>query len=185
MGRARGGPSAGGGGLAPNPEVARIRQRLARMAPQSKALQLALARYRDDAGNFDLGRWEEAFTSNDPQTINQVVEVTGGFEGLVNHLVEMLRSGATLAGLTLAQGRQSPTPDVISAAKEDGCFTDNQADVLNRLNRSRNRLQHNSPGVPADEVHERVELLLKTMPRLLGSYIRWMKGHGVHLLPRK
>lgn len=82
MGRASGEPpSPGGGGPPPNPDVARIRQRLARMAPQTKALQLALARYHDDAGSFDLGLWEEAFTSDDPQTINHVVEVTGGYEG--------------------------------------------------------------------------------------------------------
>lgn len=187
MGRASGEPpSPGGGGPPPNPDVARIRQRLARMAPQTKALQLALARYHDDAGSFDLGLWEEAFTSDDPQTINHVVEVTGGYEGLVNHMVEMLRSGAALAGLRIAQRRQGlPVPDLLAAARDDGCFTDGQADVLIGLNRTRNRLQHNSPGVPADEVHERVELLLKTIPRLLRSYVIWMSRHGIQLLPQE
>ena len=67
---------------------------------------------------LDLGLWEEAFTSNDPQTINHVVEVTGGYEGLVNHMVEMLRSGAALAGLRIAQRRQGlPVPDLIAAAR--------------------------------------------------------------------
>jgi hypothetical protein len=30
-----------------------------------------------------------------------------------------------------------------------------------------------------------VELLLKTMPRLLRSYVIWMNGHGIPLLPPK
>jgi len=176
MARAEPGPSR-------DPEVARIRQRLARMAPQSKALQVACARYDDGAAKFDLELWEAAFTSADPRTINHVLEVTGGYVGLVNHLVEMVRSGAALAGLALAQGRARPSaPDLIAAVRDDGCFTDNQADVLIRLNGTRNRLQHASPGVPADEVHERVRLLLQTLPRLLGSYLRWMEDRGVRLL---
>lgn len=185
MGRAGGGPSAAAG-PPQDPGVARIRQRLARMSPQTKALRLALARYRDDTGNLDLGLWEDAFTSNDPQTINQVMKVTGGYEGLVNHLMEMLHAGAALVGLPVVQQGQRPSaPDLIEAASKDGCFTDNQATVLNKLNRTRNRLQHNSPGVPADEVHERVELLLRTLPRLLGSYVTWMESHGVQLVPTK
>jgi hypothetical protein len=100
-------------------------------------------------------------------------------------MVEMLRDGAALVGLRVAQPGQNPSaPELIAAMKEDRCFTANQADVLDRLNRERHRLQHNSPGIPADEVIERVALMLKTMPRLLGSYIRWMDGHGIQVLPQ-
>lgn len=180
MGRDRRGPSPGGSGRSPSADVARIRQRLARMAPQNKALRLALSRYRDDAGSFDAELWSGAFTSDRPQTINEVLEVTGGYEGLVNHLMEMLQAGASLVGLAVTRQRHKPSgPELIAAATNEGCFTENQAKALNNLN----RLQHSSPGVPADEVHERIELLLKAMPRLLSSYVRWMEGRGIRLLP--
>lgn len=181
---AGGGPTASGG-PPHDADVARIRQRLSRMAPQTMALRLALARYANDHGTFDLSRWEEAFTSDDPREINHVLEVTGGFEGLVNHVMEMLHTGATLVLPAAQRGRRTPAPDLIAAVTADGCFSANQADALTRLNRTRNRLQHNSPGVPADEVHHRVELLLKVMPRLLSSYVAWIQRHDVPLLPDK
>ena len=171
------------GGPRLDPEIARIRRRLVRMAPQTKALQLALARYRAASGQLDPQLWADAFASNEPQTINQVVEVVGGYVGLVNHMLEMLRSGTKLAGLLAVRDQPSASvPEVIEAARRDGCFTDTQANTLKQLNRTRNRLQHNSPGVPADEVHERVELLMRTMPRLLSSYLDWMARRGVPLV---
>lgn len=96
--------------------------------------------------------------------------------------MEMLHTGAGRVGLPAAHGgRRTPAPDLIAAVTADGCFSANQADALTRLN----RLQRNSPGVPADEVHQRLELLLKVMPRLLSSYVAWMQRHGVQLLPDK
>ncbi|MEJ7797860.1 MAG: hypothetical protein WKF42_05110 [Solirubrobacteraceae bacterium] len=178
-------PATAAGGTPEDADVARIRRRLARMSPQTKALRLALARYRDDGGEFDLGRWEAAFTATDPQVINEVLGVTGGYEGLVNHLMEMLHAGASLAGLPVARQRRPQAPMLIAAARTDGCFSEHQADVLTKLNRTRNRLQHNSPGVPADEVHQRLELLLKTLPGLLRSYVTWIEGHGLQLLPKQ
>jgi len=154
-------------------------------AAQRKALQLAIERYAGDDGRFNLELWTEPFNSGDPATINAVVEVTGGYQGLVNHLAEMLRTGAKLAGLDAAYRNRDPSgPELIAAARNAGCFSANQADVLTELYRTRNRLQHASPDIQADEVQDQVVLLLKTMPRLLDSYVKWMAGHGVELLPR-
>ncbi|MEO7556744.1 MAG: hypothetical protein ABIV94_09110 [Acidimicrobiales bacterium] len=156
------------------------------MAPQTKALQLALARYRDDAGRFDAQLWADAFASSEPRTINEVVEVVGGYVGLVNHILEMLRSGTKLAGLEGVHERPGVSiPEIIEAAREDGCFSEKQAETLKKLNRTRNRLQHNSPGVPADEVQERLELLMRTMPRLLSSYVDWMAERGFPLVAKR
>jgi hypothetical protein len=183
MGRAPGARSAGASRRAR--DESRIRQRLTRMSAQRKALQLAVARYADEEGNFDLNRWTEAFESSKPETINQVVEVIGGYQMLVNHLVEMLRTGTKLAGLEVARREYAPSgPELIAAVREDGSFTQNQAEVLTELYRTRNRLQHASPDIQADEVHEQVALLLRTVPRLLTSFVTWMSRHDVELLPR-
>jgi hypothetical protein len=66
----------------------------------------------------------------------------------------------------------------------DGGLTANQAEVLIRLNRTRNRLQHASFDVQADEMHADTELLLKTLKRLVTSYVKWLAGHGIQLLPK-
>jgi uncharacterized protein YutE (UPF0331/DUF86 family) len=157
--------------------VARIRQRLTRMAAQRRALQLAVARYADDEGQFDLTRWTEAFESANPATINQVVEVTGGYQMLVNHLIEALRTGATLAGMA---GRQSGR-ELIAAIRDDGGFSPGQAEVLVALYRTRNRLQHASPDIQADEIHDQVTALLRAFPRLVRSFVDWMARHDVGL----
>lgn len=181
MGRDRRGPSPGGSGRSPR-----------RRSPASgsgwrawlRRTRRSGSRFRDDASSFDAELWSGAFTSDRPQTINEVLEVTGGYEGLVNHLMEMLQAGASLVGLAVTRQRHKPSgPELIAAATNEGCFTENQAKALNNLNRTRNRLRHSSPGVLADEVHERTELLLKAMPRLLSSYVRWMEARGIRLLP--
>jgi hypothetical protein len=185
-GRARGGPAAGKGSTRRERDESRIRQRLTRLSAQRKALQLAVARYADEEGRFELARWTEAFDSPKPEIINQVVEVTGGYQMLVNHLVEMLRTGSKLAGLDVLRGEHAPSgPDLIAAVRDDGCFTQKQAEVLTELYRTRNRLQHASPDIQADEVHEQVTVLLRSVPRLLTGFVTWMSRHDVELLPER
>jgi hypothetical protein len=157
--------------------VARIRQRLTRMAPQRRALQLALAPYSDEEGRFDLARWTRAFESPEPETINEVVEVTGGYQILVNHLVEATRTGAMLAGVA---GRQSG-PELIAAIRDDGGLSPNQAEILIELYRTRNRLQHASPDIQADEVHDQVSVLLRSLPGFVRSFAAWMARYDVEL----
>jgi hypothetical protein len=156
------------------------------MTAQRRALQLAVARFADEEGNFELGRWTEAFESSEPATINHVIEVTGGYQILVNHLVEALRTGAELAGLEVGDRKRALSgPDLITAVRDDGGFTSHQAVALTELYRARNRLQHASPDIEADEVHEQVTLVLKTLPRLVRSFVTWMSRHEVDLLPTR
>jgi uncharacterized protein YutE (UPF0331/DUF86 family) len=108
------------------------------------------------------------------------------FERLIDHLNGMLTTGARLAQLPVTGGRETPSsPDVINAIRDDGGLTASQADVLARLNRTRNHLQRASLDVQADELHADIELLLKTLKRLVQSYVEWLERHDVQLLPRR
>lgn len=167
-------------------DEARIRGRFKRLGPQQRALILALRPFSDDQGRFDQRLWEEGFSSSYPETIYRVVGVTGTFEGLVNHLNGTFVAGARLAQLPITRGDEAPSAaSVVTAIKEDGGLTANQADVLIRLNRMRNRLQHASLDVQADELHHDIELLRKTLRRFVGSYVEWLADHGVQLLPQR
>jgi hypothetical protein len=162
------------------PEEARLIERFKRLAPQQKALLLALAPFSDDNGQFDRDQWEKAFNSREPEQIVAVTAVTGLYEGLVNHLVEMLHAAARLRGLDVATGEERPNgPGLFTAVGDDGGLTANQVDVLKRLYAMRNELQHASPGVEADEVYDDVVLLTKTLARFAKSYVEWLKQHGV------
>lgn len=186
MAPAEGRRTTGRDGTLPGEDLARIRARFKRLGPQQRALLVAIRPFSDEQGRFDRHMWEAAFVSDEPQTIHEVIGVTGMFERLVNHLNGMLLAGARLARLPAVQGTDAPSaPTVIHAVREDGGLTANQADVLVRLNRTRNSLQHASFDVQADELHADVELLLKTLKRLVRSYVEWLERHDIALLPKR
>lgn len=187
MSRPRGDSRAAGPGPARrrSPDEARVLARLKRLAPQQRALQLALEPFSDDALRFDLKQWERAFISDDPKDIYHVFGVTGAYQALVNHLVEMLHVGARLVGLKIVRTDEKVSaPRLIDAVKEDGGLTANQAEVLRRLYRTRNDLQHESLDAQADEVYDDIVLLQKTLARFAKSYVAWVESQGVQLLPQ-
>jgi hypothetical protein len=158
-------------------------ERFKRLAPQQAALKLALAPFCDDNGRFDRARWAEAFESQQPDNIRDVKAATGLYEGLVNHLVEMLHVAARLRGLDVVMRENRPSgPELFEATRDDGGLTANQVDVLKRLYGMRNELQHASPGVQASEVYADILLLTKTLGRFAKSYIEWLQRHGVSII---
>lgn len=163
----------------------RLVERFTRLAPQRDALKLALAPFSDENGNFDRARWATAFDSRDPASIRDVKAVTGLYEGLVNHLVEMLYIAARLRGLEVGTREQRPTgPELFAAVREDNGLTSHQATMLKRLYTTRNELQHASPGVSAEDVYDEIVLLSKTLARFANSYLQWLERNGLSLIDR-
>jgi hypothetical protein len=147
------------------------------MAPQRQALRKAIRQFGPD---FDAQRWAEAFMSPDPDDINLVHTVTGGYLALVNNTIEAIKAGAKLAGIKPAAGLPG-IPGLIEAIRVDGGFTGQQAETFTELCRTRNRLQHSSPDIQADEVHRQIGLLLGHLPRLVKSYLAWLEQRGIEL----
>lgn len=165
------------------PDEARLLERFKRLSPQVEALRLACTPFSGRGGQFDRLRWIEAFESGAPADIVAVKAVTGLYEGLVNHLVEMLHVAARLRGLEVARREQRPTgPELFAAVAADGGLSENQVEVIGRLYGIRNELQHASPGIEGGEVHDAVVLLTKTLGRFARSYLVWLKRNGIELL---
>lgn len=181
MTRSRGEGSAAdpghGGNDRPNAAVDRIAERLERLPAQRRALRKATRRFGE---TFNGAAWAKAFESPDPDDINRILAVTGGFQGLVNNTIEALKLGADLAGL-------EPTPrtrgasGLIEAIRADGGFSRQQAETFTELYHTRNGLQHASPDIEADEVHRQVRRLLRHLPRFVESYVAWLKRRGFAL----
>ncbi len=74
----------------------RVDERLERLAAQRKALRRAMESFGD---GFDASAWAKAYESPDPDDINSVFAVTGGYLALVNNTAEALRAGAKLVTL--------------------------------------------------------------------------------------
>jgi hypothetical protein len=97
------------------PDEARLVQRFRRLAPQQKALLLAMRAFSDENDNFDRALWRDAFFDQDPVTIMKVSAVTGLYDGLVNHLAEMLNVAARLRGLDIAQRETRPSSERLAS----------------------------------------------------------------------
>lgn len=130
--------------------------------------------------SFDVRLWTQAFDSPDPDDINRVFTVTGGYVALVNNTVEAIKVGAKLVGVQATPGMPG-APGILDAIRRDGGFTSQQAETFTELYRTRNRLQHSSTDVQANEVHRQVRLLLRHLPRLVESYLAWLEKHNVEL----
>jgi hypothetical protein len=165
------------------PDEARLIERFKRLAPQRDALKLALRPFTDDSGSFDRAAWARAFASPDPADIVAVTAVTGLYEGLVNHLVEMLHVAAHLRGLDAVREDKPSGPALFAAVREDGGLTASKEQVLTRLYATRNELQHASASVEAGQVFDNVVLLGKTLASFATSYVKWLEQHGIALLP--
>jgi len=159
------------------PALDRVGSRLERLSAQRKALRKAM---REFGHEFDAKAWSDAFVSPEPDDINRVFAVTGGYLALINNTVEAIKAGAKLAGTKPTMGLPGAS-GLIDAIRLDGGFSDRQAETFIELYRTRNRLQHSSPDIEADEVHRQVNLLLRHLPRLVKSYIAWLQKHGIEL----
>jgi hypothetical protein len=158
-------------------DLDRLGAKLERLSSQRRALRKAIEQFGE---NFDMKTWMQAFDSPDPDDINRVFTVTGGYLALVNNTAEAVKIGAKLAGLKSTQNTPG-LPGVIDAIRADGGFTDQQAQTFAELYRTRNRLQHSSPDIDADEVHSQVRLLLNHLPRLIKSYLAWLRQHEIQI----
>jgi hypothetical protein len=155
----------------------RIDSRLERLSAQRKALRKAMREFGSD---FDARTWSDAFVSPEPDDINRVFAVTGGYLALVNNTAEAVKTGAKLASLNLTAGIPG-LPGIVDAIRLDGGFSDRQAETFVELYRTRNRLQHSSPDIEADEVHRQVRALLRHLPRFIKSYLAWLQRHDIQL----
>jgi hypothetical protein len=158
-------------------ELDRIDAKLERLAAQRNALRRALKQFGED---FDATAWTESFNSSDPDDINCVFAVTGGYLAIVNNTAEAVRAGARLVGV-------KPTPrlpgisGILDGIRADGGLTSRQAETFGELYRTRNGLQHSSPAIEADEVHRQVRRLLRHLPGFVKSFLAWLAKHDVEL----
>jgi hypothetical protein len=155
----------------------RVSSKLERLSAQRNALRQATRQFGHD---FEVKIWSDAFASPESEDINRVFAVTGGYLALVNNTAEAVKIGSRLAGIKPTEGMLGIAGSIDAIRLDDG-FSEQQAETFIELYRTRNRLQHSSPDIEADEIHRQVLLLLRHLPRFVKSYVAWLQKRGIEL----
>jgi hypothetical protein len=149
-----------------------------RLPAQEAALRKALEVYGD---GFGRAAWNADFDSGDVDAINRVHPITGGFESIINNLVEATSAAAKLVGVPPASGQRSGMQNSLEALRKERCFNASQADFLNQAYTMTSLLRHASPTADADTLREQVQLLLQHNLGVVKALITWLQEHDVDI----
>jgi hypothetical protein len=155
--------------------LAQLSKRLERLPFEHKALQLSTAHFGDD---FDLDEWKRSYYSFNPEEMNRVRQVTGGFNEILNHCTEIARVSVTAAGL-LPADRRPHAPTDYKAFQKSGGITAQRCSILIELNRVRNELTHIYVEVEAETVHRSVKVIITQLPGFTKGVVKWLRNQGL------
>jgi hypothetical protein len=161
-------------------EQARLLHRIESLEAHRLGLDKAVEAFGE--GAIDPLKWEQAFHSSDPGDIVARNGLTGCYSAFVNGYIELIKSGAYLAGLT--PHKKYRTRDSIDLMRDSGGMTEDQAALLHSLFVLEGRVEHASPDIGADEIRDAVELLRKDAAALITNVVRWLSSGEVAVLPR-
>lgn len=160
-------------------EQARLARFFETINKHRKALDLAIE--ENFGGHLDPAEWRSAFESAEPHDANRTMVVTGDHSAVLNAYVEILKASAGSRLIGLVPHRRPHAEQVFEALVADGGLTKDQAALLNEIYVLEGRLEHASPDVDAEEVHNAVERLRKALPGLIESTRTWLRRHGIEL----
>lgn len=155
-----------------------IELRVERLPAQEEALRQALEPYGE---RFSVARWSADFESGDPDAINRVHPVTGGFESIVNNLVEAAGAACKLVGIPPVTGKRSGLQGSVEALRREGCFTATQASFLEQAYTTTSLLRHISPTVDGETLRHEIRQLLAHHRDIVRAFVTWLEKRGIQV----
>jgi hypothetical protein len=123
--------------------------------------------------DFDRAAFEHAWASGDPAELNRVNAVQGGFENVVNQLLEAAVELCRLEGWF--DGRDDSVLLALRCLKEHGVIVEATRKNVAGAKELRDGTQHAYPGVAATDFHAAVTLLVASDGEFLQDVARWMR----------
>ena len=123
--------------------------------------------------DFDLAAFEQAWASGDPAELNRVNAVQGGFENVVNQLLEAAVELCRLEGWL--EERDDSVLLALRRLKERGVIAEATRKKVAGAKELRDSTQHAYPGVAATDFHAAVTLLVSGDGEFLQDVARWMQ----------
>lgn len=128
--------------------------------------------------NFDLGALEQAWSSGDPVDLNKVNALQGGFENVLNQLLESALELCRLEGWFGGGGDESMLL-ALRRLKENGVIAETTRKNLADAKDLRDDTQHAYPDVAASTFHDAVALLMDSVDDYSQDVARWiMTNHS-------
>jgi hypothetical protein len=146
-----------------------IEQRLLTARKHRPALDLAMAAFPP---NFDMAAFEKAWSSQDAAEVNQANALQGGFENVLNQLLE-----AAVELTKLEQWDEGHDTTVLLALrrlKEHGVITEQTRRNLADAKELRDGTQHTYPDIAAPDFHDAVNLLTQSDSDFIQDVLHWM-----------
>ncbi|MGH3073438.1 MAG: hypothetical protein ACRDQC_00845 [Gaiellales bacterium] len=125
--------------------------------------------------DFGPTAFEQAWASGDPGELNRVNAVQGGFENVVNQLLEAAVELCRLEGWF--DGRGESVLLALRCLKEHGVIAEATRKNLAGAKELRDGTQHAYPGVAATDFHAAVTLLVASDGEFLRDVARWVRAN--------
>jgi hypothetical protein len=125
--------------------------------------------------DFDLAVFEQAWGSGDPAGLNRVNAVQGGFENVVNQLLEAAVELCRLEGWL--DGSDGPVLLALRRLKEHGVIAETTRRNIAGAKELRDGTQHAYPGVAATDFHAAVTTLVASDGDFLQDVARWLRAN--------
>ncbi|HXD69509.1 MAG TPA: hypothetical protein VN615_06580 [Gaiellales bacterium] len=147
-----------------------IEDRLLTARTHRAALDVAMTQFPPA---FSLDALEAAWNSRDAAKANQANALQGGFENVLNQLLEAAGELCRLEGW--AHGDSMPV--ALRKLKEQGVITETVRKDLAGAKELWDGAQHAHPGVAAADFHEAVGLLIRSERDFAQDVQRWLAAH--------
>lgn len=140
-----------------------IKKRLVDARRHLTALEHAAAEF---GGDFDLGSFEAAWRSDDPETLTQAYAVQAGYENALNACIKIAQELSELEEWS-SPGAAPSSIEALKLLQENGLITGKARGALKDAQERRSDVQHDYVNVAAGEIHAAAQAVLEYAPLLL------------------
>lgn len=125
--------------------------------------------------DFDQGALEGAWSSGNPVDLNNVNALQGGFENVLNQLLESALEVCRLEGWF--GGDDQSMLLALRRLRDNGVITEPTRKALADAKELRDGTQHAYPDIAASDFHTAVSLLLESGGDYIQDVSRWMAAN--------
>jgi uncharacterized protein YutE (UPF0331/DUF86 family) len=128
-------------------------------------------------GDFDVGAFEEAWRSGEPDELKRAYAVQAGYENVINGCIKIAQELCELEGWNDPRAQLSSI-ESLKLLHENGVITVKTRAALKDAQERRSDIQHDYVNVVAREIHRAAQQVLEQAPLLLQEVAAQLRQRG-------